>query len=84
MHPLCSVLELLPLLPNGTLTLGKGAGARAEEQELLWMCRGQGMETAQGRLLSPGCQLKSIFSWQQTTAYIWCLLPIHGEMDLGV
>lgn len=38
--------------------------------ELPRICRGQGMEMTQDSLSFPGCQLKSIFGWQQIKVYI--------------
>ena len=72
MHLLCSLPELISFLfsPNGALALGNGAGVGAGERRFAADLLGEGMEMTGGSLLFPGCQLKSIFGWQQTKVYI--------------
>lgn len=62
----CENLFFLLFSPNGALALDKGFGEQRAAVDL----RGQGMEMTAGSLSFPGCQLKSVFSWQQTEASI--------------
>lgn len=71
-HQLCSLPELI-FPPSFSLTepwlsaeeLEAGLG----KAELPRICRSSGMETTRGRLLFPGCHLKSILSWHGGRVY---------------